>query len=339
MTYQTPPHRVEHLGKVLERVSTVGRVVLTTHLNADGDGAGCQAAALSWLRRRGIEAWVVNPTRYPDTFRFLVEDTSWLVSPGSATAAEVCASADLAVVFDTGEVSRIGRVKSMIEHLPKVIVDHHLPGENPIVGTSLRDETACATGELLYDLVMAAGDSLESPVAEGIYVAIMTDTGSFRFSNATVAAHQITSELIAAGAQPESIYERVYGSAPLKRYRLLAASLTELEIDQDGGVGWMTVPTDVYDAVGATAEDIDGFVDYPRSLEGVEIGILFRSSSTGDTKVSFRSKGRVDVNGLARRFGGGGHAKASGALVRGPLEKVRARVLEAAREVVRAERD
>lgn len=314
------------------------RVVLTTHVNADGDGAGAEAAVLRWVRARGAECWIINPTRFPDTFSFLLPDPGAFLDAGSARATEVAASADRVIVLDTGEAPRIGRVKGMTDHVPKTVVDHHLPGDAPITGVALRDASACATGELVYDLLLADGADITRPIAEAVYVAVMTDTGSFRFSNATPSAHIIAAELIERGVHPEEIYERVYGTSSLDRYRLLSSSLAELDVDEDAGVAWMTVPAEAFDTWSVTPEDLDGFVDYPRSVRGAEVGLLFRSTSSGDTKISFRSRGRVDVNALARQFGGGGHAKASGALVRAPVEEVREQVLDAARRAVRRAR-
>jgi phosphoesterase RecJ-like protein len=334
MTYRTPDHRRRPLRDALTRLQAAGRVVLTTHLNADGDGAGSEVAMAAWLRASGTQAWIINPTPFPSAFEFLLPEDGWVVAAGHDRARELCDSADLAVVLDTGEVPRIGRVKPLIEGLPTVVIDHHPPGSRPIGGTSVRDDTACATGELVYDLVSAARGPWPEATIRGIYVAILTDTGSFRFNNATPACHRVVAELIEAGADPEALHREVYGASPVRRLRLLRASLETLEVDADGRVAWMTVPRSAYRELGATPEDLEGLVDYPRSVEGVEVGILFRSTTQGDTKVSFRSNGPVDVNELARSFGGGGHVRASGARIARPPSESVDEVVEAAREAV-----
>ncbi|MDT8341217.1 MAG: bifunctional oligoribonuclease/PAP phosphatase NrnA [Longimicrobiales bacterium] len=311
------------------------RVVLTTHVNADGDGAGSQAAVAAWLRANGTEAWIVNPTTFPDMFRFLLPE-DWTVPVGSPAAEELCAGADLACVLDTGEVPRIGRVKPLISHLPAVVVDHHPPGERPIGGISLRDPTASATGELVYDLMLAARGPWPDASLLGMYVAILTDTGGFRFSNATAGAHEVVAELIRRGLDTEAAYNRVYGASPLRRYRLLQACLGTLEAAE--GVAWMTVPPVAFRELQAVAEDLEGLVDYPRGVEGAEVALLFRRTGSGATKVSFRSNGPVDVNRLARHFGGGGHVRAAGASLESPLEEVVPRVVQAAQEAVAAAR-
>ncbi|MFO8174163.1 MAG: bifunctional oligoribonuclease/PAP phosphatase NrnA [Longimicrobiales bacterium] len=336
MSYSTPPHRLGPVHEILNVLAESRCVLLTTHVNADGDGVGCQAALASWLRARGKEAWIVNPTPVPDSFDFLLPDGSRSLDPGSGTVREVLNRVDLAVVLDTGEGSRIGRVMDLIRDLPRVIVDHHPPGPDPISGLSLRDPGASATGELLFDLLKEAG-SLTREAALGIYVAILTDTGSFRFSNASPDAHRLVAELLELGVDPEETYRRVYGNLPLRKLRLLEAALAELEVDPSGRVAWMTVPTGAFEALSATSADLEGLVDYPREIQGVQVGLLFREVARGGTKVSFRSNGEVDVNALAGEFGGGGHRKAAGALLEGPLPEVRERVLEATREAVRVQ--
>jgi phosphoesterase RecJ-like protein len=258
-----------------------------------------------------------------------------MLDPGSNRAKEVRRSADLAVVLDTGEIPRIGPVMELIRGLPTVVIDHHPEGPDPIPGFSFRDPGACATGELVYEVIQAAGGPWPREIARGLYVAILADTGSFRFSNTSPKAHEIVADLIRRGADPEPLYREVYGNLPLRKLKLVHAALGELEVDPGGDIAWMTVPTQAFDELGATADDIEGLVDYPRDIEGVEVGLLFRQTAKGATKVSFRSNGDVDVNALARRFGGGGHVKASGALVNGPLRDVREKVLDAARAAVK----
>ncbi len=334
MAYVTPKARARAVRDVHDTLRASRFAVLTTHLNADGDGAGCQAAMASWLRANGTEAWIVNPTRFPDTFRFLLEDEDWAVDVTSSKAGKVCGRADLAVVLDTGEVGRIGRVRPLIRDLPTVVIDHHPTGDNPIGGTSFRDPSASATGEMLYDIIKKAGGPWTPQVLQGIYVAILTDTGGFRFSNATPGAHRVVAEMVEHGVDPEAMHAEVYGRAPIRRYRVMERALATLEVDDEHGVAWMVVPRDVLDETGATAEDLEGMVDIPRGLEGVHVGLLFRLANTGEVKVSFRSNGPVDVNSLARKWDGGGHMRASGAMVPGPVERAVAEVVEATRVAV-----
>jgi len=332
--YRTPTHRVAAVKQAKNALLASRRAVLTTHLNADGDGAGSEAAIASWLRANGTEAWIINPTTFPDPLRFLLEDQDWVVSAGSNRAAELCEQADLAVVLDTGELPRIGRVQDAISDLQTLVIDHHPPGDQPIGGLSLRDPTACATAELVHDVIQAADGPWNEFAAQGVYVGILTDTGGFRFENATAASHEVAAEMIRRGVQPEKVHERVYGWAPMRRYQLLERALGTLRHEADSGITWMTIPREAYDDVGATNDDLEGIVDIPRSIEGTQVGVLFRLTAAGEVKVSFRSNGPVDVNALARRFRGGGHVKASGAVLPGPLGQAVDQVLSATREAV-----
>jgi len=334
LSYRTPTHRAAAVSQVRNALLASRKAVLTTHVNADGDGAGSQAAMVAWLRANGSEAWIINPTKFPDSFRFLIEHQDWVVPAGSSRARDLCDSADLAVVLDTGEVPRIGRVGQMIRHLPTVIIDHHPIGDHSIGGTALRDVSACATGELVHDVIHEGKGPWTRQMDEGIYVAILTDTGGFRFENASAGCHRVVSEVIGRGVDPEAMYERIYGSARIHRYRMLRYALESLDHDPAHGIAWMIVPRDRLEEVQATAADLEGFVDIPRSIEGVEVGLLFRLTAEGDVKISFRSNGRVDVNALARRFNGGGHVKASGAMVPGPMDEAVPKVLDRVRAAV-----
>lgn len=333
MTYRIPERRRDAVRRAADAMRAARRVVLTTHMNADGDGTGSEVAVAAWLRALGAEVWIVNPTPFPDMFRFMIPDPSWVLDVTRGRAEELAAQADLAVVLDTGEASRIGRVKPLIDGRRTVVVDHHPPGDKPLEGISLRDPEASATGELVYDLMFATDGPWPDEALVGMYVAILTDTGGFRFSNSTPGAHRVVADLVERGVDPEAMYDQVYGKSPLRHFRLLEASLATL--DADDGVAWMVVPRESYDELGAEPGDLEGMVDYPRSVVGAEVGLLFRQTRQGDTKVSFRSNGEVDVNQLARRFDGGGHVKASGALVKGLPEEVVPKVVEATRDAVR----
>ena len=334
MTYRTPESRAVPVGDVLRALDEAQTLVLTTHINADGDGVGSQVALAAWLRSRGKTVSIINPTRYPASLEFLLSEKDEVLDCGSKKAEDVVKRADLAVILDTGEIPRIGLVWPLIQHLPTVVVDHHPEGPEPIPGVSLRDANACATGELVYDLLLGAPRPLPDGVAEGLYVALSFDTGSFRFSNTTSDTHRIVADLVEEGADPETLHRALHGNVPLKRLRLLAAALAHLEVDPAGHVAWMTVPGEPFKELGAGPDDIEGMVDFPRDLEGVEVALLFRETAKGATKVSLRSNGEVDVNRIARRFGGGGHVKASGALVDRPLAVVKEEMLAAVRREI-----
>ncbi len=336
-TLAVPQHRLEALRSIAKALTEAERVLLTTHVNADGDGTGCETAIAAWLQAKGKTVWIANPTPFPEMYRYLVHDLECVADPGTARAVEAVRSADLVVVVDTGEPSRIGKVADALQHRTVAVLDHHLASDSVIEGITLQDAAACATGELVYDLfsILRLRRPWPAAVTEGIYTAIVTDTGSFRFSNTTPRAHAIAADLIRQGVDPEAVYRRIFASVPLKRVQLLRHALDYLEVDPELPITWISIERGVMERFGTSSDDLENIVEHARSVEGTEVAILFRATSDNGTKVSLRSSGKVNVNAIARQFGGGGHMKASGALVGRPLQIVRAEVLEAARAAVR----
>ena len=332
-----PGHRREALEPMVATLRAARRVALTTHVNADGDGAGCEAALAAWLALHDIPSAITNPTPFPDLYRHLVGDPSRIIDPGTVRTSRALQDADVLVVVDTSERSRIGRVASGLSGRTVLVIDHHLPSEEPIQGMTLQDETACATGELIHDFMVVAGLDRPWPqdIARAIYTAVLTDTGSFRFSNTTARAHAVAGDLIAQGVNPEQVYRAVYASVPLRRVRLLERALARLQVDAELPITWITLDREAMESTGTGSEDLDGIVEQARMVEGTEVAILFRETADGSTKVSLRSSGLANVNAIARAFGGGGHAKASGALIPESPAAVVPQVLEATRAALR----
>ena len=322
------------LDRILERLAEARSVVITTHANADGDGAGSEVALAAFLRERGTEAWIVNPTPFPESCAFLLPDPGWVVPAKSAEASRCCRAADLAVVLDTAETPRIGRVKSLIRDLPKVVIDHHPAGSRPIEGLVLRDTTACATGVLVFELIERAGEACSRAIARALYIALLTDTGGFRFANTNAECLRISARLVESGASPEELHRAAYGRFRMRRFELLREALATLTVHESGRLAWMTVPEDAYRRLGATVDDLEGFVDVPRAVAGVEVAVLFRTTTDGRIKVSLRSLPPVDVNRIAVELGGGGHVRAAATVVKGPLADAIERVVARVQEVL-----
>lgn len=306
------------------------RVALSTHINADGDGCGSESALARLLAQHGMSVHIVNPTPWPDLFDFLLGDD---VEDCSADGPDGLANIDLLIVLDISDVKRLGALTDRVRRLPvpKLVIDHHIASDDRAGDILLSDTTACATGELIYDLARELGFEITPRIARSLYTAILTDTGGFRFSNTTPRSHAVAADLLAAGVDPEEIYQRVYASAPVGRIRLLADVLQTLGVDEQKGLAWLSLPAGAMERHGVRQEDLDGVVEHARSIAGTRMALFFRDLGHGKVKVSFRSTGGVDVNAFARSFGGGGHARASGALIAGTLDDVRERVLAAAR--------
>lgn len=313
------------------------RIALSTHVNADGDGCGSGTALARLLAHRGMKPFIVNPTPWPEMYRFLLGDD---VPDRSDEGPAALRDADVLLVHDISDVRRLGALADTVRALtiPKLVIDHHVPSDEPPGDLVLADTAACATGELVYDLACVLGLKIDAAIARSLYAAILTDTGGFRFSNTTPRCHAIAAVLLAAGVDPEEMYTRIYASAPAGRLHLLGEALETLGIDREHGITWISVAAGALERHEVRSEDLDGIVEHARSVSGTRMALFFRDLGHGKVKVSFRSTGTVDVNRFAKQFGGGGHAKASGALVPGSLDDVRARVVEAARAFLARER-
>ena len=328
-----PAARAAGLRAVLERLSGARRVVLTTHVNADADGAGSEAAVAAWLEARGVAVAIVNPTPFPANLRFLLHRPELAQDLGRGGEARLDA-ADLVLVLDTSEPNRVAPLVERLRPEQTLVVDHH-PAGPTVVGTQhVQDPTAAATGEMVFDLITLAGGPWPPESVLGIYVALVSDTGSFRFANTSPRAHLIAADLLGRGVDPESVFQKLYATVPPRRLQLLREALGRLEHDPDVGLSWMVVPASVAERLDAAHEDFEGLVDHARALEGTRVALLFRGLPGGVTKISLRSNGDTDVNRIARHFGGGGHRKAAGATVHAPPDEVVPRVLAAARQAL-----
>ncbi|HEX8907068.1 MAG TPA: bifunctional oligoribonuclease/PAP phosphatase NrnA [Longimicrobiaceae bacterium] len=330
-----PDSRSFTLRRVAQRLLGARRVVLTTHVNADGDGCGSEAAAAAWLEESGVEATIVNPTEFPQTFRFLLHRQDVVAELGSAEADAAIDAADLFLVLDTAEPQRVGDLAPRLPRDRTLVVDHHPAGREVVGDTAVQDPSAAATGEMVYDLIRVTGDEVPAAAALGAYVAIVSDTGSFRYSNTTPRAHAVAADLLGRGIDPEVVYRRLFATAPLRRLELLREALSTLRFDEEVGLAWMIVTRETADRLSADGEDFDGLIEHARSIAGTEVALLFRETEDGKTKISFRSNGHADVNRLARKFGGGGHVKAAGALVDGPADRIAPSVIAAVHDALR----
>ena len=320
---------IERLSRELRE----GRsIVLSTHINSDGDGCGSETALARMLAQRGMTVSIVNPTPWPEMFRFLLGDDIRMVELTEG-GMEVMRQADVVVVLDIADLGRLGKLADVVRGMsvPKLVIDHHVPGDDPPSSEILSDTSACATGELVYDVASVLGLEITPAIANSLYVALVTDTGSFRFSNTTPRCHAVAAQLLAVGVEPEEMYQRIYASMPVGRLTLLRDALATLEVDSVYGLTWISVPAGAPEKHNVRPEDLEGIAEHARSVAGTRMAIFFRDLGHNRVKISFRTTRGVDANAFAHEFSGGGHVKASGALVEGGLEDVQMRVIAAAR--------
>jgi len=307
------------IPQIINEIEANGSFLVTTHENPDGDAIGSTMALASFLRSLGKDVTIYYCDPLPDNYRFLPLASSVATSIPEREF-EVC------FILDAGELKRAGEAFVAFPGKGKIInIDHHPYGE-PFGHLNLVDPNASATGAIIYRIIKSAGFAIDYDMALCIYTAIVTDTGSFRYSNADPEAFRITGELVELGINPWYVAERLYESQPRKRLELLALALSTLTVSKNGNFASVTVTMDMYEKTGAGADLTDGFVNYPRSIHGVEVAIFFREVKEGLVKVGFRSKGKVNVSALAAAFGGGGHHNAAGCMVNGTIDEVKTTV-------------
>jgi phosphoesterase RecJ-like protein len=302
------------------------RFLLTTHIRPDGDGLGSMLALADTLQAQGKEVRLTVASVLPPRYAFL--DLSSRIERFAPDADY--RKTDVVVVLDTGTWNQLGDFGSFLRQFtgPKVVIDHHMT-QDDLGALRLIDTSAEATGRLVFEVITALGLVPSPEAARALYVALAMDTGWFRHSNTTPATHVLAAELISQGANPTQLYEALFERNTLARMRLTGLVLERLQVIENDRIAYTEIRRDDYEATGALPQDTEDLINYTLSVAGVEVGLFFMEQPRGGVKVSFRSRGRVDVAKVAERFGGGGHRLASGTVLQTSLEEARGRVLRA----------
>jgi bifunctional oligoribonuclease and PAP phosphatase NrnA len=304
------------------------RFLLTTHINPDGDGLGSEAATALWLGSMGKDIRILNDSVMPPAFAFLARHATFEVYE-SEVAERRFSESDALVVLDTSNRQRIGRLAALLDRhvIPVAVVDHHVSHASGFGAVNVIEPEASATGEILYDLIREGGGSITPDIAEALYVALMTDTGSFRYSNTDTHAHHMAADLLTHGLDPQRLHSQVHSHASAERLRFFGEVLSALELAADGRLVVLEAAPEQFERHHLVGADTDGLVDLPRTIAGVEVVVLFSEVERGKVKVSLRSTGRVSIDQVCSRLGGGGHVHAAGVLLRGSRAEARQRVL------------
>ena len=310
---------------VRARVAAARSLLLTSHANPDGDAIGSELGLARVLEASGRRAaiWNLHPT--PGLYRELPGAAA--IHAGEQPPPGFPSAYDLVVALECPTLDRTG-LAPRLAGLDIVNIDHHL-GNDGYGVASWVDPAAPAVGVLVAELARALGAPLDEDAASCLLLALVSDTGGFRFSNATPAAFRAAAVLVEAGARVERVSQWVYESQPEAAVRLLAELLATLERHAGGRIAIVHLTAEMFGRAGAGAGDSEGLIDVPRSIAGVEAVALFRETAPGAWKVSLRSRGRVDVESIARANGGGGHHNAAGCRFEGSLEAARLRFVEA----------
>ena len=311
---------IRQIAEIIQK----GRAFLvTSHVRLDGDAVGSELALYEALKSLGKEAVVYNQDRTPQMYAFLPDAGVIVNRLGPLDGF------DAVFVLDCSEIERMGEEAPRIAGIRRIVnIDHHISNDR-YGHLTLTDPEASSTGEMIFRLIDGMGIELTRDMAVNLYTAILTDTGAFRYSNTGPKTFAVAGRLLEKGADPAWIAQMVYETFPAVKIRLLGRALSTLEFDWQGRIGAVTVSKKMLEDAGAQWEHTEGFVEFPRSIEGVQVAAFFSEISEGLYKVSLRSKGRFSVEEVARKFGGGGHINAAACRIQGDYDAVKRRLFDA----------
>ena len=315
------------IKEIIEAINNGQRFLITSHIRLDGDALGSELALYLLLTDLGKSAVIYNQDNTPAHYVFLPAAQNIVHEPGNLD------QYDTAFVLDCSELTRVGEQSEKIGRIKKLInIDHHISNDG-FCDIKLIDAQASSTGELLFRLMREMRISMTKDICTNLYAAILTDTGGFRYSNTRRDALWAAGKLVEEGADPQWISENIYESDPPAKLKLLAKTLETLSLDMKEKVGSLTVTHKMLQETGASMDHTDGFVDIPRAVQGIEISVLYTQLASNCFKLSLRSKGSVNVEKIAKKFGGGGHINAAACRIEGDIDSIKLKILEAIKEL------
>ena len=300
-------------SEVIDKIRTAERIAVFTHTMPDSDALGSAFALRGALRAMGKQADCFLEKSLSAMYDFFPSDY--------VTEPEEVHKYDLKISVDCGERSRLGIFSDTFEG-NTINMDHHRE-KAAFAQTNIVDENSASTGEIIYELLLAADAEITPEIADALYAAVATDTGGFMFSNTTANTHRVAASLMEAGADFYTLNKHLLLEKTLKKYRLTALCIEQMEITQDGKIAVTALDYDTVKRLQVTADDLEGLSSLPRSIKGVEAGALLTELEEGRIKVSLRSDRIVDVAKVAASFGGGGHMRASGFTGSGSIEELK----------------
>jgi bifunctional oligoribonuclease and PAP phosphatase NrnA len=315
--------RGRKMQEVIAAIKKHKKFLISAHVNPEGDSLCSQLAMKELLKALGKEVAIVNNDTPPEHYKFL---------PGIGTISTDLTQKidfDAVVILDCPTLKRIGGVAELIGKEKFVInIDHHISSEK-YGNVNWIDPNASSAGEMVYKLFKATDVPLTKETALFIYIAILTDTGSFNYENTSSITHKIAGDLLGYGLEPGLVSESVYERRTLIDIKLLGLVLSTLKVNSTREVAYLEITKEMLKDTGADVTKSEGFINYARSIDGIKVAVLFKEDSKNQNRVniSFRSKAGVDVNKIASSFGGGGHVKASGCVLEGTLADVETRVI------------
>src|SRR5262244_3779112 len=315
------------LSQVVELIEAKSRFAITSHIRPDGDSLG-SSLGLYWLLRaldKDVEVIMRDPV--PHAYQQLPGAGDVRVTPA------VDPSYNAVFVIECSDITRPGLVD--LDKQFVVNIDHH--STTALFGDiNWIDSTAAAVGEMIYNLAKAIGAKITPEISSCVYAALLTDTGSFHFSNTTERTFKIASELVRHGAQPAKLSQATFYNYPYAKVLLAGAVLSTLQRDESGRIAWITMTKEALAQSGATEDDSDGIINYLLTIGDVEAVAFFREMSNATYRISLRSKNRVNVARVAESFGGGGHANAAGFTIKADYARLTQEVIAKLKDAVAA---
>lgn len=299
------------------------RILFFMHVQPDGDSIGSTLGMIRSLQQMGKEAIMVGVDPIPRLYHFL---PGWetLYVPWNQVEGEW----DLSCFLDCGDMQRVGEALPIVQLGKRTLnVDHHTTN-TAYADFNYLDFSAAAVGELAYRLLREIGAPIDTETALCLYTSVVADTGGFRYDSTGPSTHRVAAELIELGVRPYEVASAIFENEAPARLSLLGKALETLRVDPSGKVAHMVVTRAMMEAAGASDDEIEGIVNYARSVSGVEVGILFKETADGRIRVGLRSRRQVDVGAVAVSFGGGGHARAAGCTLFVPLDEAVEQVLD-----------
>ena len=317
------------MDEIINRIKKARHLLVASHCDPDGDAIGSLLALGLAVGKLEKKVTIYNASPIPAVYRFLPSMERIVRQIKKA------ATYDAALILDCGHISRVGDAHESLSQIPVIInIDHHITNTR-FGNIQLIDPTACSTAEIIYRLIKALNIPIDRAIATSIYTGILTDTGSFRFSNTNQAAFAISKEMVQLGVEPYDVAQQVFGKYSLGRIKLLNLALDSIEISDNGKLSIMTLTNEMFTETGTHPEDVDGMINYARRIEDVKVAALIQEQKNGkkqrnDTRnfhVSLRSDGSVDVAAIAGAFGGGGHSNAAGFQVEMTMARLKSEII------------
>lgn len=315
------------ISDIIKAINEGHHFLITAHVRLDGDALGSELAMYLMLKDMGKKVVVYNQDRTPERYQFLPAAHNISHTLNNVEHYDTC------IVLDCSDITRVGDEAENIRKIKKLInIDHHF-SNNGFCPLKMLDAKASSTGELVFRLMREMGVKMSKDICTNLYAAIITDTGSFRYSSTTKETFLAAGALVGDGASPQRIAENIYESDSPSKIKLLAKALSTLSLDLESKVGSMVVTQKDLMDTGAAWEHTEGFVDIPRTVRGIEVSVLYTQREKDHFKLSLRSKAKVNVERVARKFGGGGHIHAASCWMKGDIETIKSQIIEAVKEL------